>query len=197
MSLFLVPPFLVAASVPGPEVAIHPWWGLFFAILLVALNGFFVAAEFALVKVRPTQIDPWVSAGAGRGPVRRRPSVRPGRGPPHPGRPLGAAGPGPGEGGAPHGPPSGRLPLGDPARHHPGQPGAGLDRRAGFRLDPHAPGPSVHRRSEGAPLDRPDHLLHRDHDPSHRARRAGPQVGGDPTIRGDDARPRTGAPLRP
>src|SRR4028118_2259547 len=71
MSLFLVPPFLVAASVPGPEVAIHPWWGLFFAILLVALNGFFVAAEFALVKVRPTQIDPWVSEGLGRAKVAR------------------------------------------------------------------------------------------------------------------------------
>lgn len=56
-------PFLLAASVPGPQVQINPYWGLFFALLLVALNGFFVAAEFALVKVRPTQIDPYVHEG--------------------------------------------------------------------------------------------------------------------------------------
>ncbi len=31
-------------------------WGLLFAALCVALNGFFVAAEFALVKVRATQL---------------------------------------------------------------------------------------------------------------------------------------------
>jgi CBS domain containing-hemolysin-like protein len=56
-------PFLVAASVPGGPPPIDPWWGLFLAILLVALNGFFVAAEFALVKVRPTQIEPYVQEG--------------------------------------------------------------------------------------------------------------------------------------
>lgn len=56
-------PFLLASSVPGPAVQIDPYWGLFFALLLVALNGFFVAAEFALVKVRPTQIDPYVQEG--------------------------------------------------------------------------------------------------------------------------------------
>lgn len=55
-------PFLLAASVPG-EVNISPGWGLFLGILLVFLNGFFVAAEFALVKVRPTQIEPHVAAG--------------------------------------------------------------------------------------------------------------------------------------
>ena len=71
MSLLQGAPFLAASTVPGPEVSIHPWWGLFFAILLVALNGFFVAAEFALVKVRPTQIDPWVSEGLGRAKVAR------------------------------------------------------------------------------------------------------------------------------
>ena len=31
-------------------------WGLVVAALCVALNGFFVAAEFALVKVRATQL---------------------------------------------------------------------------------------------------------------------------------------------
>jgi CBS domain containing-hemolysin-like protein len=65
-----VNPFLLAASVPGPEVNMG-WWGLVIALLLVALNGFFVAAEFALVKVRPTQIDPYVSSGNRRAGVAR------------------------------------------------------------------------------------------------------------------------------
>jgi len=38
-------------------------------IFLVFLNGFFVAAEFALVKVRPTQIEPHVKAGDRRAKV--------------------------------------------------------------------------------------------------------------------------------
>ena len=45
-----------------------PWLGLALGLLLVALNGFFVAAEFALVKVRPTQIQP----RADRGELRAR-----------------------------------------------------------------------------------------------------------------------------
>lgn len=36
------------------------FWRLFSVALLVFLNGFFVAAEFALVKLRHTQIDPLV-----------------------------------------------------------------------------------------------------------------------------------------
>src|SRR5215213_5594930 len=64
-------PFLVAASVPGGPVQIDPWTGLLLGLLLVALNGFFVAAEFALVKVRPTQIDPYVAEGLRRARVAR------------------------------------------------------------------------------------------------------------------------------
>jgi CBS domain containing-hemolysin-like protein len=64
-------PFLLAATPPGPGVQIDPWWGLFLAVLLVFLNGFFVAAEFALVKVRPTQIDPFVTEGLYRAKVAR------------------------------------------------------------------------------------------------------------------------------
>jgi CBS domain containing-hemolysin-like protein len=40
-------------------------------IVLVALNGFFVSAEFALVKVRPTQIEPLVAEGNRRATVVR------------------------------------------------------------------------------------------------------------------------------
>src|SRR6188474_3101412 len=40
-----------------------PFFGLLLALALVLLNGFFVAAEFALVKVRPTQIEPLAERG--------------------------------------------------------------------------------------------------------------------------------------
>ena len=56
---------LIAAA-PVPETAITPGWGMFLGILLVFLNGFFVAAEFALVKVRPTQIEPLAAEGQRR-----------------------------------------------------------------------------------------------------------------------------------
>jgi CBS domain containing-hemolysin-like protein len=46
---------------------LDPWLGLALAFLLVVVNGFFVAAEFALVKVRPTQIEPHVARGELRG----------------------------------------------------------------------------------------------------------------------------------
>ncbi|HYO14242.1 MAG TPA: hemolysin family protein [Thermoanaerobaculia bacterium] len=63
-------PFLFAAATPpGPAFRIDPWWALVFGFLLVLLNGFFVAAEFALVKVRPTQIEPHVVAGQRRARV--------------------------------------------------------------------------------------------------------------------------------
>ncbi|HEX9671483.1 MAG TPA: hemolysin family protein [Thermoanaerobaculia bacterium] len=55
----------------GPAFALDPVWAFVFAIVLVLLNGFFVAAEFALVKVRATQLDPHVQAGERRGKVAR------------------------------------------------------------------------------------------------------------------------------
>ena len=54
------------ASVPdGGEhlPSINPWGALAISALLVFVNGFFVAAEFALVKVRPTQIQPLADRG--------------------------------------------------------------------------------------------------------------------------------------
>jgi CBS domain containing-hemolysin-like protein len=63
--------FLLAAT-PVPQVqAISPGWGMFLGLMLVALNGFFVAAEFALVKVRPTQLEPLVDAGNHRAKLAR------------------------------------------------------------------------------------------------------------------------------
>ncbi|HEX2644179.1 MAG TPA: hemolysin family protein [Thermoanaerobaculia bacterium] len=60
----------LASSVPGPTLELG-WWGLVIGMLLVVLNGFFVAAEFALVKVRPTQIEPYVAEGMRRARVAR------------------------------------------------------------------------------------------------------------------------------
>ena len=56
---------------PPPEPAFSPLVGLLLGLALVALNGFFVAAEFALAKVRPTQLDTEVRAGDGRARVAR------------------------------------------------------------------------------------------------------------------------------
>jgi CBS domain containing-hemolysin-like protein len=67
------PAALLVALAAGPPMGVprlDPWLGLTLALLLVALNGFFVAAEFALVKVRPTQLDPHVAASR-RGKVAR------------------------------------------------------------------------------------------------------------------------------
>ena len=55
---------MVAAT---ERIGIDPWVAIVLAISLVLLNGFFVAAEFALVKVRPTQIEPHVERGEKRG----------------------------------------------------------------------------------------------------------------------------------
>ncbi len=51
--------------------SMNPWLGLALGLLLVAVNGFFVAAEFALVKVRPTQLDPLALAGSRRAKLAR------------------------------------------------------------------------------------------------------------------------------
>jgi CBS domain containing-hemolysin-like protein len=56
-----------AAAVPS----LDPRLGLGLGLFLVFLNGFFVAAEFALVKVRPTQLDPHAARGSRPGKVAR------------------------------------------------------------------------------------------------------------------------------
>jgi CBS domain containing-hemolysin-like protein len=61
-------PALLAASAGLEEPpTLDPWLGLALGLLLVAVNGFFVAAEFALVKVRPTQLEPHAARGDPRG----------------------------------------------------------------------------------------------------------------------------------
>lgn len=64
-------PFLIVAATPGPHTTVPPLWGTLLGLFLVLLNGFFVAAEFALVKVRPTQIEPYVAEGVRRARIAR------------------------------------------------------------------------------------------------------------------------------
>ena len=45
---------------------------LFLTLLLVLLNGFFVAAEFALVKVRASQIDLKAQKGSSRAKIAKQ-----------------------------------------------------------------------------------------------------------------------------
>lgn len=51
--------FIFAAGVPGSGLVSHDIsvWKLILTVFLVLLNGFFVAAEFAIVKIRTSQID--------------------------------------------------------------------------------------------------------------------------------------------
>ncbi|HLV23753.1 MAG TPA: hemolysin family protein [Moheibacter sp.] len=51
--------FIFAAGAPGGGIVSHDIsvWKIIFTIFLVFLNGFFVAAEFAIVKIRSSQID--------------------------------------------------------------------------------------------------------------------------------------------
>lgn len=50
--------FIVAAGIPGGSFSNDiSTWKIVLTIFLVLLNGFFVAAEFAIVKVRSSQID--------------------------------------------------------------------------------------------------------------------------------------------
>jgi CBS domain containing-hemolysin-like protein len=62
----------LAATLPAhAESNLNPWVGLAAGFALVFLNAFFVAAEFALVKVRPTQLDLRVARGERRARVAR------------------------------------------------------------------------------------------------------------------------------
>ena len=47
-------------------------WRLLAVLVLVLVNGFFVAAEFALVKIRDTQLQPFIRRGSRRARVARQ-----------------------------------------------------------------------------------------------------------------------------
>jgi CBS domain containing-hemolysin-like protein len=55
-----------------PTALLHLALKILLLLGLVALNGFFVAAEFALVKIRETQLEPLVSKGNVRARVARQ-----------------------------------------------------------------------------------------------------------------------------
>ena len=118
--------------------------------VMVAANAFFVASEFAIVKIRPTRVRNWSSKG-GAARICCRES-RPAR----------------------------RLSVGQPAGHHPGLAGAGLAGRAGLGplhrtlADP-ALGSWFGHRSAHPGLRR---QLHPDHLPAHHPGRAGAQGAG-------------------
>ncbi|MEA2237705.1 MAG: magnesium and cobalt exporter, family [Thermoanaerobaculia bacterium] len=49
-----------------------PTWYLLLALLFIIANGFFVAAEFSIIKVRPTQLAEMAAAGSARARMTRR-----------------------------------------------------------------------------------------------------------------------------
>jgi len=49
-----------------------PSWYLFLALAFILANGFFVAAEFAIIKVRPTQLAALAAEGSSRAKIARR-----------------------------------------------------------------------------------------------------------------------------
>lgn len=49
-----------------------PTWYLLLALLFIIANGFFVAAEFAMIKVRPTQLAELAAEGSTRAKMARR-----------------------------------------------------------------------------------------------------------------------------
>src|ERR1051325_2265478 len=60
----------MVGSAPSHFLRMHPVLSTFLklaaVLLLVALNGFFVCAEFALIKVRSTQMKTLIARGHGR-----------------------------------------------------------------------------------------------------------------------------------
>jgi CBS domain containing-hemolysin-like protein len=64
LSAFLPVPIVTVLATPGVADADPVGWRLLFALFLVFLNGFFVAAEFAIVKVRASQIEIKAKSGS-------------------------------------------------------------------------------------------------------------------------------------
>ncbi|WP_316824288.1 hemolysin family protein [Pedobacter miscanthi] len=63
LTAILPPTNVVLVALQEPDTG-SVGWRLFFALFLVLLNGFFVAAEFAIVKVRASQIEIKAKSGS-------------------------------------------------------------------------------------------------------------------------------------
>src|SRR5215217_3292001 len=57
VSTYIMNSFVFLAVTPQDPNTESIGWRIFLALFLVVLNGFFVAAEFAIVKVRASQIE--------------------------------------------------------------------------------------------------------------------------------------------
>ena len=128
-------------------------------VVLVLLNGFFVAAEFSLVKVRDTQLSPLVRQGHRRAQVADF-ILQPARLVPE----RGATG------------------------HHADEPGPGLDRQTGLRRAV-ATGlrPAERGLAGNAGMPGVHHWLLGDHLPAHQRGGTGAQMAGHSEAAGDDA----------
>ncbi len=126
--------------------------------LLVCLNGFFVAAEFALVKIRSSQLEALAAEGNKRAADRAARDRQ-----------------------------SGRLSFRLSARHYAGEPRPRLGRRAISRAHA-AAGVCARRDSirRGDYVHLVHARLFRDHFPPHRARRTGAENSRDPQSPADD-----------
>jgi magnesium and cobalt exporter, CNNM family len=60
---------MIPLALTAPPLS--PWLSLSLGLLLILLNGFFVAAEFALVKLRPTQVEGLAARGHRRAQIAR------------------------------------------------------------------------------------------------------------------------------
>src|SRR6185312_14323260 len=49
---------------PWTVIRMSEWWGLVWLVILLFANGFFVAAEFAVISARRSQIEPRAEAGS-------------------------------------------------------------------------------------------------------------------------------------
>ena len=66
---------MLIAAAPGAVDASYIAWQLALIVFFILLNGFFVAAEFALVKVRVSQLDEILEASESQGPLNARASL--------------------------------------------------------------------------------------------------------------------------
>jgi len=67
-----LPASILALATPADTDGDSVGWRLLLALFLVLLNGFFVAAEFAIVKVRASQIEIKAKSGSRVGKMAKK-----------------------------------------------------------------------------------------------------------------------------